>query len=911
MSLRARLHTLVARLRGLVPWARGDGELDEEIRTHLEMATQDHIRAGLSPAEARRAAMREFGGVEQAKESYRDQRGIPFVEELVQDVRFALRGCAKTPAFTLAVILTLSAGIGGNTAMFTFANALLFQPLSGRANELVGVFGFQPAEKDYRAFSYPNYADLRTQADVFDGLLAHTYILAAIPAGDTARRAFAELVSHDYFQALDVALAAGRTFTADEERPGAGIPVVIVGWDRWRRSGFDPRLVGGTMRINGDDFTIVGVTPRGFTGTFALVTPDVWLPLGMFDRMAGEITRTKRTGLADRGHPALFVAGRLKPQITRTEAAARLDAIGRRLALAYPEANRDHTIALGALSRISLTDSPRTDHGPAAAAAVLMVMSGMVLLIACLNIANMMLARGAARGKEIAIRLALGGGRARVVRQLLTESLVLAAAGAALGSALAWAGMHLFAASLTGVMPSMVVRFDPRPDGLVLAVTAAAAVASTMIFGLGPALRLSRPDLVAQLKEAAATAGARRVPIRSALVVVQLALSVALLAGGALFARATFDATVTDPGFRYDGAVLASLDPGLAGYDETRGREAYRRVLERVRGLPGVAAAGLASQVPFGTTSDGRRVERSSGEPLPPVGARYTVVSADYFKSLGLSLRRGREFTSEEEAAPAAGVAIVDEALAQELFPGPDAIGQSIRLSRGTGPGLAGEEERPMQIVGLAPPLRQTVFERTTRPSLYVPAGSHYRGSMYLHLRSAAGSEREASLLAGLHQALISLDERLPVLELTTMRAFHDRALDLWLMRTGGRIFALFAALALGLAVVGIYGVKSYLVSQRTREIAVRMAVGAGAGDVVWLVLRHGVRLVAAGLAIGLPLAALVGMVLGRVLPRAGALDPLVILGAPLTLAVAALTASYIPARRATKVAPLQALRAD
>ncbi len=837
---------------------------------------------------------------------------------MLQDLRHALRWLAKSPAFTAVAILVLAIGIGANSAMFTLVNAMLFKPLSGRAGELVGLFSRDRTRPDdYRAFSYPNYADIRAETrDTFDGLMAHTFAMAGLPEGDAMRRSFVSVVSSNYFDTLGVSLAAGRSFTADEERPGARIPVVVVGYDRWRDAGFASSYLGSQLRINAIDFTVVGVVPRGFTGTMALVAPELWVPLGMFDLVVNDMFKNRGTGIGDRSNHALVVAGRLRVGIAAGAAGDRLEALARRLEDAHPGENKDQTLLIHELPRMSTSTSPQTDNGLAVASALLMAIAGIVLVIACLNIANMLLARGAARRREIAIRLAVGGARTRILRQLLTESFVLALAGAAAGLLLAFWSTRLLFATLSPILP-LTVTFEPTPDLNVLVATTLLAMLATLVFGVGPALRLSRMDFVDDLKGAIAPAsqrlGHRRLPARNLLVVGQIALSLALLCTGGLFARAALVAATADPGFRYDRLILASIDPAMAGYDEVRGRAAHRAVLGRVRSIPGVESAAFASTVPFGGFHEGMPVEPVGGAPTAAErrSPTYRIISADYFRALGLPMVRGREFTSsEEESASSPRVAIVDELLARRLFPDQDPLGQMIRIVQRDRQWGSANDGEPMEIVGIAPGLRDTLFDRGPVPHAYVPTGRHYRAGMNIHVRtlSAAG---EGDVLAAIRRELSGLDARVPALDLMPMRRFHDRSLELWAVRAGGNMVTSLGLLALVLAVVGVYGVKSYVVSQRTREIGIRIAVGAQPRDVLWMVLREGALLTAAGLAIGLPLAGLAGLGLSRLLYEVSPLDPIVFVLAPLTLAVAALAASWLPARRATRVAPVTALRAE
>jgi predicted permease len=821
-----------------------------------------------------------------------------------QDLRFGARTLRRTPAFTFVAVAVLALGIGANTAMFTVVDAMMFRPLAGKADELVGLYPHDRTNPDsYRAFSYPEYVDARDRSGVFDALLAHNFAMVGVQSGDGIRQIFADVVSSNFFDALDVPLAAGRTFTAGEERPGAGIPVVIVGSDR-------AGLLGKTLKINTIDFTVVGVAPRGFTGTMALISPEMWLPMGMYDRVVNDMFKTRRTGLEDRTNRDLVVAGRLRAGVTPAAAAARLDAVSRQLEAAYPAENKHLILTINPLPRMGTSTSPGTDKGLGAAAALVMGLAGVVLLIACLNIANMLLARGTARRKELAIRLAVGGARSRIIRQLMTEGLLLALGGAAGGLLLAFWGTRVFVGSLQKVLP-LAVRFDPRPDTMVMLATTTFAVVATLLFGLGPAVKLSRADLVTDLKEIATDARGifgRRVSGRNVMVVGQIALSLMLLSAGGLFARGALNAASANPGFSYRQELLVSIDPALVQYDEARGRAVHRDALERLRAVPGVEAAAMASTVPFGSFHEGRRVERA-GPPPSQQGPEpvLRIVGTDYFRTLGLPMVRGREFSrAEEESRDAPRVAIIDQRLARQLFGEVDPLGQSIRFPKR--PEAPDQDTTPLEVVGIAPPLRDNLLDHEAGPAVYIPSGRNYQSLMNIHVREArAGAE--AALLATIRRELAAMDPRLPVVEATTMTAFHDRSIELWAVRSGGRLFLVFGLLALGLAVVGLYGVKSYLVAQRTREIGVRMALGAERGDVLWMVLKEGAALALTGVAIGLPLAAGLGRLLSAMLYDVKPLDPVVFASAPAVLALAALVATWIPARRATTVSPMSALR--
>jgi predicted permease len=527
----------------------------------------------------------------------------------------------------------------------------------------------------------------------------------------------------------------------------------------------------------------------------------------------------------------------------------------------------------------------------------------------------MLLARGTARRKEIALRLALGSSRLRVVRQLLTESLVVAVAGGGAGLLLAAAGTRLLVATLANVLP-IGVAFDATPDVRVMGATFGFCLLSTVLAGLMPAWRVTRPDVLPDLKEQPADrGGARRLSLRNLLVVGQVALSLALVTAAGLFMRGAVKAGAADPGFPLEGGVIAALEPSLARYDETRGRAAMRAILQRTRALPGVQSASLASLVPFGELTEAELVQKAGTPPAPEgqrdtgVSATFTIVGADYFETVRVAVMRGRGFTAaEEEAAGGGRVAIIDDPLARQLFGGDDPLGQRIQFRSRRG----GEVTAQLEIIGIVAGTRHDIFDRGAVPHVFVPYGQHYRGAMNLHVRAAAsGDHAEAALVQMLREALRAAEPGVPVLSIKTLRQHRDSSIALWAVNTGAGLFSVFGGVALLLAIVGVYGVKAYVVSRRTREIGIRMALGASARDVMWLVLREGLTLTAIGVALGMGLAALVGQALSRMLYEVGALDPLVFVVSPVLLAAAAMFACYVPARRATRVVPLAALRAE
>jgi predicted permease len=494
----------------------------------------------------------------------------------------------------------------------------------------------------------------------------------------------------------------------------------------------------------------------------------------------------------------------------------------------------------------------------------------------------------------------------------LTESLLLAAAGAALALLVSTWTLRLLVSSLAPILP-LPLQLEPSPDRNVLIATTIFAVMSTIVFGLAPALKLSRPDVVTDLKDSGTDirSAERRFGLRAWLVIGQVAVSLTLMIAGGLFARGAIKASAGDPGYRYDRLLLASIDPSLAGLDEGRARTIVQAALTRIRALPAIEAAGTASQVPFGQFHDGRAVARAGhADDRDARGATYTVVSADYFKALGLPILRGRDFTAvEETSASAPRVAIIDEPLARSLFGEQNPLGQQILLPHRDGDTPA--DNAPMQIVAVVPGIRDDLFQSEPAPHLYVPAGLRYRAETHIHIRRAANAAGDAQTLDTIRRELTAIDARLPIVELTTMSGFHQRGLLLWVIRAAGRTLTTFGAIALMLAAIGVYGVMSYLVSRRTHEFGVRLALGATRRDILWLVFREGIRTTGVGLLIGFPLALALAIVLRSAIYGISPWDPAVIIVAPMVLVAAAALATYLPARRAMRTTAMDALRTE
>ncbi len=812
-----------------------------------------------------------------------------------------IRVLARKPGFTAAAVAVLAIGIGANAAIFSLINAFLLKPLLiHKPEEIVGLYSRNSVNASYRAFSYPNYTDLRARNSVFTSLAAHNMAMVGITEGDTTRRLFADLISANYFDTMGVALFTGRTFTVEEERPGSGIPVVVVSYAFWKRHG-DAAMPGRTLRVNGKLFTVIGIAPEGFTGTTALISAELYVPLGVYEALMNDFENHNRA-LSSRDNHSLIPLGRLRPGMTIGRAEQQLAIAAAELQKAWPAENKDQTLLVRPLERLSISDTPESSSGMGLTAALLLSMASVVLLIASLNVANMMLARGAARSKEIAIRLALGSGRAHIIRQLLAESLILALLGGIVGLWIASWCTSLLVKSMARIAPLDLV-YNATPDSRVLAATFGFCALSTLLFGFMPAWNLSRPDLTPELKSGERGGFGPRARLFSRanlLVMSQICLSLCLLSVAGLFIRSAMRAAAVSPGFRVANSVVIETDPSLAGYDETRGRETYRVLLARMRALPGVESASVAATVPFGMISLDRKLQRAADDPADKrsqITCASNIVDPDYFRTMGIPLLRGRSFLPAEAAA---GTAVVlDRLAATRLWPKDDALGKRVRLF-----GDPGGKLRDAEVVGVVGDIVDHIVNGTASPHVFLALGHDYQANMSFHLQVAS----EAGVLDSLRREIRAYDPALPILSIKTMQQHLEASFDFWIARTAAILFTLFGGVALLLAVIGLYGIRSYAVALRTREIGIRMALGADPADTLRLVLKEGIIVTCAGAAAGLALSLVLGKLLAGLLYQVSAVDPLVFFGAPAILTVVSLLACYIPARRASRVDPIIAL---
>ena len=846
----------------------------------------------------------------------------------MNDFRFAVRQLCKSPGFTLLAVVTLALGIGVNSAIFALVNGVVLRPMIPlRANEVVGIFtARQNASHDYRQFSHTEYRDLRENSgDLFVDLAALEFGVAGIGRDHEMRRSFAFLTSENFFSLMGVQPTRGRFYTAEECRPNANIPVVVASYAFWKRMGGRNDFIGSNLQINGRPYTVIGVTPDGFSGVSALVAPDVWLPLGVHSSLGSTFADSETLhDLAEPKNYALNLTARLRPGMTIETAKSRLPALTRRFNAIQPsDAEGARELQIHKPSRFSISTSPEDDGPVTLIGTLLMGMAGAVLLIASLNLANMLLARGTARSKEIALRLAVGASRWRIVRQLLCEGLLLAICGGLVGLVVSvWCNdllLHSLARLLGSMNFSFVVKL--RPDATVLAVTFLFCLIATMLFSLGPALKASKADLVNDLKQQVGEPArigrfSRFFAPRHISVMAQIALSFMLLFSAGLFFRGALKASGLNPGFIAAGDLVTELDFSLIKKDPADARRLIFAAVQRARDLPGVKTAAVGTMLPYGNFTNSRRI-MSAREALPTdpkapdpgAGALFTAITPGYFDAIGVKLLRGRDFTqAEAENRDTPRVGIIDEEMARKLFPNTEAVGQHIRYTQPPKDGSPND----VLVVGVVSSHRHDVQNDTLKRRLFVPLSQGYNGNVYLHVRLATKDRHAvAAFIPTMRQTLRSIDPDLPILSITPFVDLTEKSVGLWIVRLGALLFGVFGGIALVLAVVGVYGVKAYAVACRTREIGIRMALGAHRRDIFALIMRQGALQTALAVTIGLLLSLAAGRVLAQILYQVSPSDPFALVASGTMLAAAALLACFFPARRATHVEPLQALRTE
>jgi macrolide transport system ATP-binding/permease protein len=884
--------------RNLFRKQRADQDLDNEVRGYVEMIAEEKMSAGMNPEEARRAARIEAGGVEQVKESVRDIRAGIWLETLLQDLRYAARMLRKNPGFTAIAVLTLGLGIGANTAIFSFIDAILYKPLPVQSPEqLVDLYnseGKNVTEINYMPLSFPDYQDLRDQNHSLSSVLAYSDTLVAIQGAEESRIVGAEAVTENYFETLGVKPFLGRAFDPSTKHAPGDDPEVVLSYTMWQRTfAADPNVVGRTLVINATSMTVVGVAPSDFFGAFRGISPDLWLPLSM------DAALHLYDPMDDRGSNWLLSLGRLKPEVTVAQAQAELATIAAQLEKEYPKSNKDRSIKIFPANQVKF--QPDLDTTVSATSYVLLGLVGLVLLIACANLAGMLLARAAGRSKEIAVRMALGAGRLRLIRQMLTESLLLSFLGGLCALLLTVA----FNRALTRLLESINlpvpihIALGLDVNARVLGYTIAMVVGTTLLFGMIPALRASRGAIPSAINEQgrSSTGSRRKHRTLNVLVVSQIAISLLLLICAGLSFRSLRNAYRVSPGFDPAGVATATFIPSRNGYTRTQIDSFYRQLGDRIRTLPGVSSLAFAASLPLNLTIQVNACAPQGQDSQPLEKWPHldrSIVSPNYFATMRIPILQGREF-SEQDSGSAPPVVIVNEAAAKQFWPGQNPLGQKVRF---------GGEDTYSEVVGVARDGKYRTLGEAQRSFVYRPLAQGGNTDWILIVR-IAGDPRPVT--GEIRAIARQLDSKVPMLRLQTLE--ERTAVSLLLPRTGAALFGLFGLLGLVLASVGLYGVIAYTASQRTHEIGIRIALGARPRQILELIIRQGLTLAALGVVIGLAGAFAATRVLSVMLYGVSARDPVTFAGISLMLILITILACYVPARRAISVDPMVALR--
>jgi len=812
---------------------------------------------------------------------------------MLADLRYTIRQLVRRPVFAVVALLTIALGVGANSAIFSIVNAILLRPLPVEApEELVDIYTLDGDETFMSPQDYADYLEIQRDRETFVDVAAYAADFVSMTVGTETEVLFGETVSGNYFQVFGIPAAQGRTLQGGEDDvPASAVAVISDGLWR-RRYGADPGVIGQTITLSGKPFQVVGVTPDWFKGVWVGFSVDVWIPASAMTYMD-----PTRAGLQVRSGRNFLVKGRLRPGMTPEQAQVRMDLLGSRLAEAFPESNADRTFHVIPTKDVRL--HPNIDGVMVPVAALLMTVVGLLLLIVCSNLANLMIARALNRRKEIAIRLAIGAGRGRLIRQLLSESLLLAVVGGTLGLALAWG----ITTAIVRFQPPIMVSLslDVGLDATVLAFNFGVALLAGLLFGLAPALQATKPQLVPALKDQTATIGSRysRFGLRNALVVTQVAISTVLLVGSGLFVRSLISAQAIDPGFEGKNAVVMTLAPGLTGWGRAKRDEVLNELLERVRSLPGIEAAVLAGRLPLGASVQTTEifVDGANVDPESAPNVDVTCATPGYFETLGVPLLEGRDFMEADDAnAPL--VVIVSEAAARQHWPGESPIGKTLRLH--------GVDTPVRTVIGVARDTKVRTLGEVPRP--YVYESWMQRNEQFGSLVARTQGD-PTPFVRALQQEAIATDPGLPIMELKTMP--EHMGLMLFAPRMGGILLAVFGGLAALLAMVGLYGVVAYTAARRTREVGIRVSIGARPTDVIGLMMGQGAVLVGVGVTIGLVLAFVATRPLGSLLYGIGVSDPLTFVGVGLLLLGSGLAATLVPAIRAARLDPVQALRQE
>jgi predicted permease len=883
-------------------------DIVSELAQHAEDRYNELTAEGIAPSEAEQAVMAELEDTRRIEEAVAPQHPAHVIPapgaapsgnrfaDFIRDLRYGLRAMGKNPMFALFAVLTLSLGIGANTTVFTVVNTLLLHPLPvADPSSLVGIFGVKTkGSKQANAHvphSYPDFHDYETQNTVFSGLAGFTgpmMLTLDQPAGPG--RIFGQMVTSGYFDTLGIKPAAGRFFLPHENVKPGSAPVAVLSYGAWHgRFSGDPSVLGRSLTINKVAFTIVGVAPKGFLGVSATFGPDVWMPATMSHLV---IDPSSSDPFTNRSETPLQSIGRLKPGITRAQAESDLQAIAAALRSAHPATNETRSVAVGTLSEEMLADmSGQISLG----SGVLMAIVGLVLAIACSNVANLLLARAAARRQEVAVRLALGASRSRLIRQSLTESLLLGLLSCAVGLAMGYEGCQL----LWSLLPAEYTMnlFKPRLDFTVFAFALAISLLTTLLFGLVPALRSSNTDVATGLKEESrsGTRSRRNISFTNALLVGQMAFSLVALVTATLCFRSIERAYAIDPGFGTRNLAIFMLAP-QAGYDHARVRSFYRETRRRVEALPGVRSVTWASGLPFWNMPT-HPVEVEAAETVKPSErplAVLTTVDIGYFETMRIPVLQGRAF-NQGDRVDSTPVAIINQDLTEKYWAGRNALGRQFRFEG---------EKQFRTVVGIARTSNYSRLGEAPQPCVYIPLEQNFFGGMMLYVQADGDP---ASVASSIQRELYNIDANVPVIDVRTGSKLIDQVL--FTPRVGVMLLSVFGGLALILASVGLYGLVSYSVNQRHKELGLRVALGATTGQIVGLVVREGMKFVITGLVLGLAVSILLSRVLSRMLFEISGLDPPSITAASAILLGVALIACYLPGRTAARLDSQRALR--
>jgi macrolide transport system ATP-binding/permease protein len=865
-------------------------DLDAELRSHLEMAVELNLRKGMSAEDARREALRSFGGVEQTKEIYRDQRGLPMIETALQDLRFGLRMLRRNPGFSILAILCLTLGIGANAAVFSWIEGILFRPYPAvtHQEQLLALTGTARGETGPTGISWPDLLDLQRSCTLVDSFIVSKIMGTTLSVGDRAEHTVGSIVSANYFDAIGVHPILGRGFELGEDAGRNAHPVTVISYHLWKgRFNGDPQIIGKTQRLNGVLHTIVGVAREGFYGTFVGWGMQFWVPASM-----EEIFEAGGYKLMDRDARWIEAYVRLKPGVTPAQAQDEISAVAKRLEADYPDTNRGRGIKLW-----PLWQTPFNNAGTLLPTLeIMLAVVVFVLLIACANVGNLLLVRSFARRQEMTVRLAIGAGRWRLLKQLFAEGLILSAFGAVGGLLMA----HWCRHALVLLFPAragVAMHLPGEIDWRVLAVSAVVCLASTLLLGLVPAMQTSKIDLAGALKaeSSGVVGGGGRAWVRSGLVLVQVSLSFVLLVGAGLLLQSLQRIRNASPGFSTHGVQVTAVDLVSAGYNAQRAQNFQDELIERVKALPGVESAAFARVTPLGYGSYSSAPIAVDGyQPTPEEQptVQYNEVGPDYFGTIGIPLVSGREFTRADDEK-AALVAIVNETMAAKFWRGRNPIGERVQV-----------KGRWIQVVAVAKDSKYQSVREIPKPFFYVPRRQNFSIGAGLYIRTPLSPETLAATLA---REVRALDANLAPYEVITLQEQVDRSTSP--QQVAVTLVGILGGLALLLAAIGLYGVMSYAVSQSTRELGLRMALGAGASNLLRLVMSRGLALTAGGVALGAAVALGLTRLLGNLLYKVSPRDPLAFGSAFLVMTIAALAACFLPAWRATRTDPARALR--